>query len=264
MKISANNRADTDTVPRFAQERQEDIALTLRTQGRVEVAALATRYGVSEDTIRRDLRLLAARGLMQKTHGGAVALNAAVMRAGERVGVLADAKRGIARAAVRHVRAHHTLFIDGGSTALALTRLLCASDMPRPLTVVTPALDVACALADARDVRLVLAGGAWQPDLRIFTGPQALATIGAYRADLALLGACALHGRVGLTATDAADAALKREMVAGSARRIVLADASKLDAVAPHAVCTLAEVDRVISDAAPAWLRKQVEVERAH
>ena len=66
--------AQSDDSPRFAQERQARIAATLREQGRVEVSALAAEYGLSEDTIRRDLRLLASRGLVQKTHGGAVAL----------------------------------------------------------------------------------------------------------------------------------------------------------------------------------------------
>lgn len=256
-------RADrrTRAAPRFAEERQREIAQALRESGRVEVAALATHYDVSEDTIRRDLRLLAAHGLVQKTHGGAVALHATVIPAAERAGVRAQAKRAIAQAGAAHVRPHQTLFIDGGTTTLALAQLLRAAGAPRPLTVVTTALDVATALLDDRQVRLVLAGGAWMPESRIFEGPQALATLRAYRADIAFLGACALHRRMGLTANEAGDMALKRAMIDGAAQRIVLTDASKLDAVAPHAVCALSEVDRVICDAAPAWLRKQVTVE---
>jgi DeoR family glycerol-3-phosphate regulon repressor len=251
----------TKAAPRFAQERQQEIAQALRESGRVEVAALAAHYDVSEDTIRRDLRLLAAHGLVQKTHGGAVALHATVIPAAERAGVRAEVKRAIARAAVAHVRPHQTLFIDGGTTTLALAQLLRAADAPRPLTVVTTAIDVASALLDEREVRLVLAGGAWMPESRIFEGAQALATLHAHRADIAFLGACALHRRVGLTANEAGDAALKRAMIDGAAQRFVLTDASKLDAVAPHAVCALTEVDRVICDAAPAWLRKQVTTE---
>ncbi|HJW12509.1 MAG TPA: DeoR family transcriptional regulator, partial [Albitalea sp.] len=98
--------------PRFAQERQQQIAQALRDSGRVEVAVLATRYKVSEDTIRRDLRLLAAQGLVQKTHGGAVALRSTLLPAAERSGLLAGAKRAIARAAATHVLPHQTLFID--------------------------------------------------------------------------------------------------------------------------------------------------------
>ncbi|HNJ83516.1 MAG TPA: DeoR family transcriptional regulator, partial [Piscinibacter sp.] len=63
------------TPPRFAAERQQRIAEALREHGRVEVSQLAAEYGVSEDSVRRDLRQLAARGLVQKTHGGAVALH---------------------------------------------------------------------------------------------------------------------------------------------------------------------------------------------
>ena len=257
----APRAARTSQSPRFAQERQREIAQTLRESGRVEVAALAAHYDVSEDTIRRDLRLLASHGLVQKTHGGAVALHATVIPAAERAGVRAQAKRAIAHAAAAHVRPHQTLFIDGGTTTLALAQELHAAGAPRPLTVVTTSLDVATALLDDRQVRLVLAGGAWLPESRIFEGPQAVATLRAHRADLAFLGACALHRRMGITANEAGDMALKRAMIDGAAQRFVLVDASKLDAVAPHAVCALAEVDRVICDVAPAWLRKQVTVE---
>jgi DeoR family transcriptional regulator, glycerol-3-phosphate regulon repressor len=249
------------TVPRFAQERQKEIAQSLRESGRVEVSALAVHYDVSEDTIRRDLRLLAAHGLVQKTHGGAVALHTSVLPAAERAGVRVTAKRAIARAAAAHVRPHQTLFIDGGTTTLALAQLLRASGTPRPLTVVTTALDVATTLLDDAQIRLVLAGGAWMPQARIFEGPQALATLRSHRADIAFLGACAVHRRVGITADEAGDMALKRAMIDGAAQRFVLVDASKLDAVEPHAVCALAEIDRVVCDAAPAWLRKQVMVE---
>jgi DeoR/GlpR family transcriptional regulator of sugar metabolism len=260
MRKPAAPRA-ASTPPRFAQERQQEIAQALRANGRVEVAALAAHYDVSEDTIRRDLRLLADHGLVQKTHGGAVALHTTVIPAAERAGVRATIKRAIARAAAAHVQPHQTLFIDGGTTTLALAQLLRAAGAPRPLTIVTTALDVANALLDDRQVKLVLAGGAWVPESRIFEGPQAVATLHAHRADIVFLGACALHRRVGLTSQEAGDMALKRAMIDGAAQRIVLTDASKLDTVAPHAVCALAEIDRVICDAAPSWLRKQVTTE---
>jgi len=253
--------AGPSATPRFAQERQREIAESLREAGRVEVAPLAAHYAVSEDTIRRDLRALAEHGLVQKTHGGAVALHASALPAAERAGVRAGVKRAIARAAAAHVRAHQTLFIDGGSTTLALAQQLRGAAQLRPLTVVTTSLDVVNVLLDDRQVRLVLAGGTWLPEARIFEGAQGLATLRAHRADIAFLGACALHRRIGLTSQEAGDAASKRAMIECAAQRFVLTDASKLDAVAPHAVCALSEVDRVISEAAPAWLRRQVTTE---
>ncbi len=253
--------ADSESLPRFAQERQALIAQVLRDQGRVEVGELALRFGVSEDSIRRDLRLLAAQGLARKTHGGAVALQLAPLPAGARVEVAPGAKRAIGQAALAQVAPHQTLFVDAGSTALAFAQALRATPALRPLTVVTASYDVFAALADDAQTRLVLAGGPWDAATRAFAGPQALAVLAGYRADLALLGACALHPRLGLTSTDAQDAAMKRAMVDAAARRVLLSDASKLDTVAPHAVCALSALDLVICDAAPAWLRAAVAVE---
>ena len=248
--------------PRFAAERQQRIAQALREHGRVEVAQLAAEYAVSEDTVRRDLHQLAARGLAQKTHGGAVALNATVLPTAQRAAVLTGPKRAIAQAGARHVQANDTLFVDGGTTTLALVEALKGPDAPRPLTIITHSLDVAIAVSNEPQIRLVLAGGGWLPSPRIFVGDAALATVRAHRADIAFLGACALHPRAGLTAHEPQEAAIKRAMVDGAARRIVLSDATKLDAVAPSAVARLDELDLVISDAAPGWLSSQVKVEK--
>lgn len=246
--------------PLFAGARQQEIAEALRSAGRVQVGALAARYGVSEDTIRRDLRALAARGLVQKTHGGAVALNTPLLPAQERLSLLTATKQAIAQAAAAWVQPHQTLFIDAGSTTLALARALREAPVLRPLTVVTHALDVMLTLADEPQIRLVLAGGLWLPEQRIFGGPQAARTLADWRADIAFLGACALHPRTGLTATVPDEAPVKRAMVDGAALRIVLGDHSKLDQIAPCAVAGLDEVDRVISDRAVDWLAGRQQV----
>lgn len=242
----------------FAEERQQAIEALLREAGRVEVAALAARYEVSEDSIRRDLRALAQRGLVQKTHGGAVALNLSAMPMSQRGAVKLSVKRGIGRAAAARVQAHQTLFIDSGSTAFALAQALCAEGSARPLTVVTASLDVAQLLGADMRVALVMAGGEWSHDTRAFSGPQAEAVFRAMRADWAFIGACALHPVLGLSASHAGDAALKRTMLSGAAERVLLADASKFGLVQPHAVASLEQVDRVITDSAPPWLREQV------
>jgi len=240
--------------PRFAQERQSRIAATLREQGRVEVAALAHEYGLSEDTIRRDLRLLASRGLVQKTHGGAVALHSSALPVTQRMDVRTHSKRAIAHAAFQRVQPHQTLFIDGGSTTLALAQLLAAPHAPRPLTIITTAFDVAARFVEDSAVELVLAGGTWYPETREFLGDQAQATIRAHRADWAFLGACALHQRAGLTSSLARDAQIKRAMIESAAACAILTDSSKHDTVAPYAVANLREIDLVISDAVPSWL----------
>ena len=246
--------------PRFAEERQRAIADALREHGRVEVAALAALHEVSEDSIRRDLRLLAARGLVQKTHGGAVALHVGALPMAQRRDVKPTSKRLIGRAAAARVQPHQTLFIDSGSTALAAAQALGAAGAPRPLIVVTAALDVALVFCGDATVTLVLAGGTWSHETRAFFGPQAEAVFRAHRADLAFVGACALDPRLGLSASHAGDAQLKRAMLDGAQQRVLLADASKFDLVQAHRVAGLDQVDVVISDAAPKWLRAAVKV----
>lgn len=252
--------APAEPGPRFVAERQQRIAQALGSRGRVEVATLAAEFGVSEDTVRRDLRQLAARGLLLKTHGGAVAPSM-LMPAVQRLTLAPAAKQAIALRALQQVQAHQTLFLDGGSTVLALAQALRnGQDAPRPLTVVTHALDVALALADEAQITLVLAGGQWQPHARIFTGAAAEDCLLRYRADIAFLGACGMHPRTGLTAGRADEAPLKRAMLQGAAWRLVLSDHSKLHLVGPHAVASADEVDEVITDAPVAWLQHKAVV----
>jgi DeoR/GlpR family transcriptional regulator of sugar metabolism len=242
----------------FAQERQSAIAAALREQGRVQVAALAIQHGVSEDSIRRDLRLLSARGLIQKTHGGAVALQITALPMAQREEVKSAPKRAIGRAAAARVQPHQTLLIDSGTTALALAQALAQAGAPRPLTVITAALDVALLFCADAAVQLVLAGGDWSHTTRAFSGPPALAAVDAHRADWAFLGACAVHPRLGLSASDAGDAEIKRAMLASAGQRVLLVDGTKFGLVQPHAVAGLDQLDLVISDSAPKWLRAKV------
>jgi DeoR/GlpR family transcriptional regulator of sugar metabolism len=252
------------TRPRFAEERQADIARALRDDGRVEVAALAALYEVSEDSIRRDLRALAARGLVQKTHGGAVALHLTAMPMAQRGDVKVAAKRAIGQAAAAKVLPHQSLFIDSGTTALALAQALATPDAARPLTIITSSLDVALLFCGDASVRLVLAGGDWIAETRSFFGPLAEAAIRSHRADWAFLGACAVHPRLGLSSSHAGDAVLKRAMLECAQQRVLLADSSKYELVQPQMVAGLDQIDIVISDAAPKWLKAAVGVvERA-
>jgi len=171
----------------------------------------------------------------------------------------ATTKGAIGRAAAARVQAHQILFVDSGTTTLALARALGAADAPRPLTVITAALDVALLFCGDATVSLVLAGGVWSHETRSFVGSQAEATIRAHRADWAFLAACALHPRLGLSSMHAGDALVKRAMLDCAAQRVLLADASKFDLVQAQLVAGLDQVETVITDAAPAWLRKAVK-----
>ncbi len=228
----------------FSEERQEQIRAELTRHGRVEVPELARRYGVSEHTVRRDLNALASRGLLQKTHGGAVSLNTARLDWTTRAETLPEAKERIGRAAAGLVLPGQTVIVEAGSTTLTLARHLAA----RPLTVITNSLDVAALFADQREVSLVVSGGSWDGAGRAFRGTEALRTVSACRADWTMLGACALHPRTGATVTGEEDAVLKRAMAAAGLRTAILADHSKRDQVAAHLVLPPERLDLVVTD----------------
>jgi DeoR/GlpR family transcriptional regulator of sugar metabolism len=231
----------------FAKERHQLILQALTDMGRVEVIALAAQWQVSEDTIRRDLREMAAQGLLHKTHGGAVRVTGPHAPMLQRHRNSTDAKARIGRAAAHLVRPGQTLILDAGSTTLELARHLQA----RPLRVITNALDIAALLADDADIELVLLGGTWNRDDRNFSGETALVALSLLRADIAFIGVCALDARMGVTADDSAQAQIKRAMVASAARSVLVADASKWGQVAPFAVAALGQCEQWITDQMP-------------
>lgn len=234
----------------FMEERRQAILRALATESRVEVAALARRFKVSVDTVRRDLRALAATGVFQKTHGGAVALDVASLDWSSRAEIQRASKERIGKAAAALVSPNQTLILDAGLTVLAAARQLRA----QPLTVITNSLDIAGQLATNPAVALVVAGGVWDAAARYLSGEQALATLGAYRADWVFLGTCALHAEAGLTVQHAADAAMKRAMLEAGLRTVLLVDHTKFGNVAPHYVGPLEAVHTIVTDKKASWL----------
>lgn len=228
----------------FTVERQRLILAAIGEAGRATVQELADRLGVSDDTVRRDLQALAGRGLLLKTRGGAMALEPTRLTHAARAHVAPEAKARIGRAAAAETAPGQTLMLDAGGTVLEAALNL----PPGPFLVVTHALDVVGCLAARDDVRLVLAGGEWDADERLFHGPMTPGQILAHRADLAIMGACALHPELGVTVAHAGDAQVKQAMLQASRRKVLVVDHTKLDRHEPFAVAPLAAFDLLITD----------------
>lgn len=237
----------------LTQERQNIIRLRLAADGKVVAGQLAEEFRVSEDTVRRDLRDLAAQGLCERVYGGAIlrATDAPPIQA--RQGQDSAEKRKVAKAAAGLVAAGQVIFIDAGST-----NLLLAQALPRDieLTVVTNAPLVANALNDHPRASVFLLGGMIDQKRGAALGGTTLAAIADIFADIFFIGTCACDPQSGLTAFDAAEAEVKRAMAAHSARLCVAATAEKLGTRAPYRVAEAAAItDLVTSDlAAPGLL----------
>jgi DeoR/GlpR family transcriptional regulator of sugar metabolism len=227
-------------------ERRQAILTRLDRDGKVVASELVRALGVSEDTVRRDLRELAAGGLVQRVHGGALPLAPAAATFAQRLQVAPEAKAHLAEAALPLLEGAKVLILDGGTTALELARRLPPD---RACTVLTNAPPVAAALAAHPRAEVVLIGGRLLKDPQVTVGPAAVDALRQVRADVCVLGICSLHPELGVTVTDHDEAHVKRAMVDAAAEVIALATADKLRTAAPWVVAPLADVTHLVTDA---------------
>ncbi|WP_426210492.1 DeoR/GlpR family DNA-binding transcription regulator [Massilia sp. TWP1-3-3] len=211
----------------LTSQRKREILDTLAHDGHLIAKALSERFAVSEDTIRRDLRELAAEGLLQRVHGGALPSSPAVANLTLRENLSSPAKERIARAAAQLVAPGHTIIVDGGTTSIQLVRCL-----PKSLTatVVTHSPHVAVALADHLDIEVILIGGRLFRHSMVTVGAAAIEALRHIRADMYFMGVTGVHLRAGLSTGDLEEAYMKRALASQAAETIVLASHEKINA----------------------------------
>ncbi len=227
-------------------ERRQEILTRLNRDGKVVASQLVTELGVSEDTVRRDLRELAAGGLVQRVHGGALPPSSAGGSFAQRLQVAPEAKAHLAEAALPLLATADVLLLDGGTSVLELARRLPPD---RECTVLTNALPVAEALAAHPRAEVVLIGGRLLKSAQVTVGSATVDALRQVRADACVLGICSLHPELGVTANDHDEAHVKRAMVAAAAEVIALATADKLRTASPWIVAPLADVTYLVTDA---------------
>jgi DeoR/GlpR family transcriptional regulator of sugar metabolism len=227
-------------------DRQRFIIDQLQAAEQVSVAELATAIGTSEMTVRRDLDLLAANGVLRRVHGGAVLASPSGVEpsfASRAIAVTAT-KRAIAAATVGLIQDGETVLLDSGTTALEVARLL----HDRAVTVMPLSLHAIHELVDAPKVRLLLPGGEPRPGELSLIGPLTLASMRALRFDVAVLSPCAFSLNDGLTAFDLDDAEIKQQALTVASRVIVMADGTKWGKAALAHVCPADRPDVVVTD----------------
>ena len=194
----------------LASERQQQILERLRRDGRVLAADLAQAFDTSEDTVRRDLRDLAGRGLCRRVYGGALPVSPAAGPAHARGLEGTERKAALGAALAALAAPGQFVFIDAGSTNLAAARCL---PQGFGLTVATHDPAIASALAGRTDLTLWLVGGRVDAFVGAALGGRALSEIAAMRPDLVLIGVCAVDPAAGIAAFSAEDAEFKRTLV---------------------------------------------------
>ncbi|OUC97207.1 DeoR/GlpR family DNA-binding transcription regulator [Streptosporangium minutum] len=233
----------------LAQQRQQAILERVRGSGGVRVADLVRELGVSDMTIRRDLEVLAERGLVEKVHGGATAAGPGST---EEPGFAAKSmrqqpeKEAIAQYAAQLVRPGTAIALSAGTTTWTLAH--CVVDVP-DLTVITNSIRIADVFhrSPRADRTVVLTGGVRTPSDAL-VGPVAVAAVRGLHVDTLFLGVHGMDARAGFTTPNLLEAETNRALVASAHRLVVPADHTKWGTVGISTIAGLSQAHVVITD----------------
>jgi DeoR/GlpR family transcriptional regulator of sugar metabolism len=231
----------------LTSHRKRQILSLLKRNGQIIAKDVSHSMGVSEDTIRRDLREMAQEGLLQRVHGGALPASPAIADFAGRELLAPQGKIAIGRVAAGMVRPGQVIILDGGTTARQVARHL---PLELKATVVTHSPTIALELVNHPDAEVILIGGRLFKHSVVAVGAAAIESIANLHADIYFMGVTGVHPKTGLTTGDFEEAAVKRALSQAAAETIVLASSEKLNAASPYAVVPLNEISGIITERA--------------
>ncbi len=197
------------------------------------VKLVSQEMGLSEDTIRRDLRELAQEGLLQRVHGGALPASPASVNFAGREQLASSAKTAIGRVAAAMLQPDQVVFMDGGTTTRELVRHI-RRDLRA--TIVTHSPTIAVELTGHTAIDVILLGGRLFKHSIVSVGAATIEAISRVRADIFFMGVTGIHPDVGLSTGDLEEAHVKRAMSEASAETIVLVTSEKFNAASPYVI----------------------------
>jgi DeoR family transcriptional regulator of aga operon len=235
----------------IAEVRQARIADSIQELGFARVTELADRYGVSTVTVRNDLSILEGRGEVRRVRGGAVKSSA---KLGERafevsLGEFAKEKADIGAFAARMVSSGDTVMLDVGTTTTAVARALLQRTELEDVTVVTNGLNVAMELERAAPrISVIVTGGTLRPLQHSLVNPMGTTLLERLRGSVAFIGCNGVDPGAGVTNVNLPEAEIKRAMLLGCRRRVIVADGSKVGEVELAKVCDIGEINMLVTD----------------
>ena len=234
----------------FARERQAHIARIVEEHGRARVSDLATRFGVSSVTIRKDLLVLETDGRVVRTHGGAIVPDRSrpelAFEIRERL--QQGEKSRIGTAAAELVRDGESIVMDASTTALAVARRLAARGGWSQLTVITNGLRLASELAGSSGITVLMLGGRVRWEALSVVGQLGDGLFSRINVQKAFVGAAGFTIESGLSDATDEEAQIKRSMIAAAREVIAIVDSTKWERAAFATFCPTADIDMVLTD----------------
>ena len=230
--------------------RQSDLLQAVRDEGVATVEALAERFGVTLQTVRRDVKLMAEAGLLARFHGGVRVPSSTTENIAyrQREALNAESKKRIARAVAARVPDGCSLLINLGTTTEAVARELVRH---RGLRVITNNLNVASILTDNADCEVIVAGGVVRHRDRGIVGEAAVEFIRQFRVDIGLIGISGIEADGSLRDFDYREVQVSRAIIEQSREVWLAADHSKFNRPAMVELARIDQIDLLFTDAAP-------------
>jgi DeoR family glycerol-3-phosphate regulon repressor len=230
-------------------ERQEQIVEELRIAGKVDVETMTARFGVTAQTVRRDLQELCDRGVALRTHGGArrIASTSGIGYEERRLFRRTE-KEKVGQIAAGLVPNNCSIILNIGTTTEQVARALTGH---QGLMVVSNNINVIQIFRNSQLRDLVLVGGGVRQSDGAIVGSEAVEFISKYKVDYAVIGASSIDTDGSILDFDSREVAVARTILKNARTRILVADSSKFDCNAPVRICDLAEIDYVIVDSDP-------------
>jgi len=244
----------------YAAERQLATLERAREHGRVEVVALAGAFGVTPETVRRDLTVLERHGVLRRVHGGAIPIERFGFEpaVATRDQLLTDEKSRIAQAALAELPdGEGAIFLDAGTTTKRFAELL---PQDRPLTIVTNAVNLLETLSARSNLNVLVLGGRLRARTLATVDTWALEALQQTYVDVAFMATNGFSVERGLTTSDLNEAAVKRAVIASARRTVLLADHTKVGNDHFQRFGEASDVDTFITDSGlDAGLARDIE-----
>ena len=232
----------------FMEERHQEISDIIKTNGKITISEITEKYGISDESARRDLRMLEQKGICQRTHGGAIILRQVDVRPPANRDFVNmpvyDNYKGISRAAVNMIKENDTVFLTSGSFGHIMISLL-----PRDIhfTVVVNSVDTAKELRDFENIDVYVAGGKMRQSGSLVDS-LANEFVSRLHFDICFITGSGLTANFGLSNGTDETAAFQRTVIGNSRKRCLLMSGTKIGVNAFIKVCDVDCFDTIITD----------------
>lgn len=236
----------------FAEERLNEIINILNKEGKVIVKDLSAKFNVTEDCIRKDLKLLENQNMLKRTYGGGILIQKSpqLLSVGNRLNLNVDSKKKIAQKAFNLINNGDNIFLDISTTNVILAQMLSNSN--KKITVITNMIDIIESFSNNKIINVICTGGTYNSELNGFTGSMTIENISKYKVNKAFIGSCGINiFDKSMTTFDMEDGNTKRAIMNSAKTIYLVMENKKFHFEGMYKFAHISDIKAVITEKTP-------------